>query len=173
MLEEKVSEGGGTGERSQAERVHLDYGSRTPQLKDHPRRDFKGMRDQGSDFLNSVGILALTAIETVEVVSRSAGRAFFNGTTDGSRATFELIHDLTRTAHDVVVDSAQIAVDTASDLGAQAVRAATVLTRQGQELSEIIGQAGQGMLRQTLKTLRQAERHDQVPVAAAVPIIVN
>jgi hypothetical protein len=156
-----------------ADRAPYENGHRVSPQRERPMATMKAVRDSGTEFFNSVGILALAAIETADVVGRAAGRVAYQAANDGSRSSFELIHELTRTGHDVVVDTAQIAVDTVTELGAQVVRGATLLSRQGRELSDVFSEAGQGIFRLALSVMRRPERQEPSKAVAAVPIIVN
>jgi hypothetical protein len=173
MSDEQLPGGGITIEAPHAERAPYENGSRVASLQQPAMMSLKTIRDQGTEFFNTVGILALAAIETADVVGRAAGRMMYQATTDGSRASFEMAHELTRTAHDVVVDTAQIAVDTVTDLGTQVIRGATVLSRQGRELSDVLSEAGQGLVRLAVTVMRQTDRHEAAKPVTAVPIIVN
>lgn len=172
MSDEQLPSGGIAMEAPLGDRVPSENGSRvtTPSLV---TTRLKVVRDEGTEFCNTLGILALAVIETADVVGRAAGRTLHQATTDGSRGTFEVVHDVALTAHDLVVDTAQIAVDTLTDLGAQVVRGATTLSRQGRDLTALFSEAGQGLMRLVMTLSHPAERPETAKAVAAVPIIVN
>jgi hypothetical protein len=172
MSEEHLPGAGITAEGPHIERTTHENGNRMLPQRERVLTQFKDIRDQGTELFSTAGILALAAIETADVVGRAAGRLFYDSTTDGSRAAFELVHELSRTSHDIVVDTTQIAVDTVTEVGSQLVRGATHLVRQGRELADLAAEAGGGVFRLAMGLMRQPERSETKPVAA-VPIIVN
>lgn len=131
-------------------------------------------RDAATEIINSMGLVAMAALETADVVGRAAGRLAYDATRDMAQAGTQLVHDLGQACHDSALDTAQTAVDAGLGVGAQIVRGATGLSKQGRELMGTVETLARGLVGLTVGMLGAAtsQRVPKEPVAA-VPIVVN
>ncbi|MBC7544725.1 MAG: hypothetical protein H7338_18535 [Candidatus Sericytochromatia bacterium] len=137
-----------------------------------PTPTLQAWRDSGTEAMSTVGILALSALETLDVIGRAAGKLAYNATTDGSRAGFELMHEVGRTTHDLIVDGTATTVDTAADVGSQLVRGATLLNKQGRDMLHVVEELGRGLAAVAFSLITRPDKQEPAR-AAAIPITVN
>lgn len=133
----------------------------------------KSGRDMGTELITSVGILALAAFESADIVGRAAGNLFFKGLRDTVKAGATLSNEVSHAVQEATLKNTRGALNTAVEVGAEFVRAAKSFNEQGRELSQIGEDFGRTLTGSIRGVIASAPKAAERKETAVVPISIK
>lgn len=133
----------------------------------------KSGRDVGTELITSMGILALAAFESADIVSRAAGNLFFKGLRDTVKAGATLSSEVSHAMQEATLKNTRGALNTAVEVGAEVVRAAKNFNDQGRELSQIGEEWGRSVTSGIRGVIASAPKPAERKDTAVVPISIK
>lgn len=139
------------------------------------RRDstMKAGRDMGTELITSVGILALAAFESADIVGRAASNLFFKGVRDTVKAGATLSTEISHAVQEATLKNTQGALNTAVEVGAEMVRAAKSMSEQSRELGQLGEDFGRSLTSGIRGVIAAAPAKQERKEAAVVPISIK